>query len=94
MKIIPGKARSASLVENFDGNEEINGESQTIWEQMKEIAAFAGPATGLWVCGPLMSLIDTMVIGQGSSLELAALGTVLPSSLHFSPSSLHFCISK
>ncbi|CAI0378235.1 unnamed protein product [Linum tenue] len=39
---------------------------------------FTGPATGLWLCGPLMSLIDTVVIGQGSSLELAALrpGTV------------------
>ncbi|RVW93332.1 Protein detoxification 47, chloroplastic [Vitis vinifera] len=35
---------------------------------------FTGPATGLWICGPLMSLIDTAVIGQGSSVELAALG--------------------
>ncbi|PSS21694.1 Protein DETOXIFICATION 46 like [Actinidia chinensis var. chinensis] len=35
---------------------------------------FSGPAIGLWICGPLMSLIDTVVIGQGSSLELAALG--------------------
>ncbi|PKU84377.1 MATE efflux family protein 4, chloroplastic [Dendrobium catenatum] len=41
---------------------------------MKDIVMFAGPATGLWISGPLMSLIDTMVIGQGSSLELAALG--------------------
>ncbi|PQM35228.1 hypothetical protein Pyn_22689 [Prunus yedoensis var. nudiflora] len=42
---------------------------------MKEIAMFTGPATGLWICGPLMSLIDTVVIGQGSSIELAALDT-------------------
>ncbi|CAL9072565.1 unnamed protein product [Musa textilis] len=49
-------------------------ESPSIWKQMTEIAVFAGPASGLWICGPLMSLIDTMVIGQGSSLELAALG--------------------
>ena len=41
---------------------------------MSGIAAFAWPATGLWLCGPLMSLIDTMVIGQRISLELAALG--------------------
>ncbi|GAU49096.1 hypothetical protein TSUD_90470 [Trifolium subterraneum] len=41
---------------------------------MKEIIKFTGPATGLWICGPLMSLIDTAVIGQGSSIELAALG--------------------
>ncbi|XP_075672987.1 protein DETOXIFICATION 46, chloroplastic-like [Castanea sativa] len=48
--------------------------SQSIWQQMKEIVMFTGPATGLWICGPLMSLIDTAVIGQGSSIELAALG--------------------
>lgn len=47
---------------------------QGLWKQMKEIVKFAGPATGLWICGPLMSLIDTAVIGQGSSIELAALG--------------------
>ncbi|XP_072979023.1 protein DETOXIFICATION 46, chloroplastic [Typha angustifolia] len=54
--------------------EESSMDSPNIWKQMKEIALFAGPATGLWICGPLMSLIDTMVIGQGSSVELAALG--------------------
>ncbi|KFK32903.1 hypothetical protein AALP_AA6G303700 [Arabis alpina] len=48
--------------------------NQSIWWQMKEIVMFTGPAAGLWLCGPLMSLIDTAVIGQGSSLELAALG--------------------
>nr|POE51257.1 protein detoxification 46, chloroplastic [Quercus suber] len=48
--------------------------SENIWKQMKEIVMFTGPATGLWICGPLMSLIDTAVIGQGSSIELAALG--------------------
>ena len=47
----------------------------SIWKQMKEIVMFSGPATGLWICGPLMSLISTAVIGQGSSTELAALGT-------------------
>ncbi|KAL6213676.1 hypothetical protein ACLB2K_013122 [Fragaria x ananassa] len=35
---------------------------------------FTGPATGIWISGPLMSLIDTVVVGQGSSVELAALG--------------------
>ena len=51
--------------------------NQSIWGQMKEIVMFTGPAAGLWLCGPLMSLIDTAVIGQGSSLELAALGMML-----------------
>ncbi|KAB2091741.1 hypothetical protein ES319_A03G213600v1 [Gossypium barbadense] len=48
--------------------------TQSLWRQIKEIVMFTGPATGLWICGPLMSLIDTAVIGQGSSIELAALG--------------------
>lgn len=46
----------------------------SIWTQIVEIVKFSGPAVGLWLCGPLMSLIDTAVIGQGSSTELAALG--------------------
>uniref|UniRef100_A0A2P2L1X5 Protein DETOXIFICATION Multidrug and toxic compound extrusion protein n=1 Tax=Rhizophora mucronata TaxID=61149 RepID=A0A2P2L1X5_RHIMU len=49
-------------------------ENRSIWNQVKEIVMFTGPATGLWLCGPLMSFIDTAVIGQGSSIELAALG--------------------
>ncbi|TYH85526.1 hypothetical protein ES332_D02G273100v1 [Gossypium tomentosum] len=48
--------------------------TQSLWSQIKEIVIFTGPATGLWICGPLMSLTDTAVIGQGSSIELAALG--------------------
>ncbi|KAH7834382.1 hypothetical protein Vadar_015440 [Vaccinium darrowii] len=48
--------------------------NESLWNQIIEIMKFSGPATALWVCGPLMSLIDTAVIGQGSSLELAALG--------------------
>uniref|UniRef100_A0A2P2L1V3 Protein DETOXIFICATION 46ic n=1 Tax=Rhizophora mucronata TaxID=61149 RepID=A0A2P2L1V3_RHIMU len=51
-------------------------ENRSIWNQVKEIVMFTGPATGLWLCGPLMSFIDTAVIGQGSSIELAALGIV------------------
>ncbi|KAL6211500.1 hypothetical protein ACLB2K_016725 [Fragaria x ananassa] len=55
---------------------EVKGEleSGSIWKQMKEIVMFTGPATGIWISGPLMSLIDTVVVGQGSSVELAALG--------------------
>lgn len=50
--------------------------NESLWNQIIEIMKFSGPATALWVCGPLMSLIDTAVIGQGSSLELAALGNL------------------
>jgi hypothetical protein len=44
--------------------------------QMWDIIVFAGPALGIWLSGPIMSLIDTSVIGQSSSLELAALGKI------------------
>ncbi|WVZ03142.1 hypothetical protein V8G54_023948 [Vigna mungo] len=47
--------------------------NQGILDQIKKIVMFTGPATGLWICAPLMSLIDTAIIGQRSSLELAAL---------------------
>lgn len=69
-----------ALVEEEEEEEKtvkIKGEglaNKSIWNQIKEIVVFTGPATGLWICGPLMSLIDTAVIGQGSSIELAALG--------------------
>lgn len=49
-------------------------EGKNFFEQLREIVAFAGPALGIWLSGPIMSLIDTSVIGNSSSLELAALG--------------------
>ncbi|XP_049352046.1 protein DETOXIFICATION 46, chloroplastic-like [Solanum verrucosum] len=60
-------------VVNSNGKEEFSG-NESIWDQMVEIVKFSGPTVGLWLCGPLMSLIDTAVVGQGSSIELAALG--------------------
>ncbi|XP_059454409.1 protein DETOXIFICATION 46, chloroplastic-like [Corylus avellana] len=65
---------SEKLLGVAEGGESGSEERQSIWNQMMEIVKFSGPATGLWICGPLMSLIDTVVIGQGSSIELAALG--------------------
>lgn len=56
---------------------EFSAADKSIFNQMKEIVMFSGPATALWICGPLMSLIDTAMIGRGSSLELAALGNAL-----------------
>jgi hypothetical protein len=53
---------------------EEGAEPKGLLEQMKEIFVFAGPALGIWLSGPLMSIIDTAVIGQSSTLELAALG--------------------
>lgn len=75
------KDENVSVVKKTQFSEEIPensrdelSENDSLWIQMMEIAKFSGPAVGLWVCGPLMSLIDTAVIGQSSSIELAALG--------------------
>ncbi|KAA8546027.1 hypothetical protein F0562_020522 [Nyssa sinensis] len=70
---------SVSLIEEKEEEEttkatQFVAPDEGIWNQMVEIVKFSGPAVGLWICGPLMSLIDTVVIGQGSSIELAALG--------------------
>jgi hypothetical protein len=56
-------------------------DNRSLLEQVKEIFLFAGPALGIWLSGPLMSVIDTAVVGsKGSSLELAALGKIHLSS--------------
>lgn len=55
-------------------NEDDGIEGKNFFEELREIVAFAGPALGIWLSGPIMSLIDTSVIGNSSSLELAALG--------------------
>ena len=41
---------------------------------LRECLAFALPALGIYICPPLMSLIDASFIGRSSSVELAALG--------------------
>lgn len=51
-----------------------DNEDKSLFQQMWDIVVFAGPALGIWLSGPLMSLIDTAVVGNNSSLELAALG--------------------
>ena len=63
--------------ETSDINIDELSENESLWIQMVEIAKFSGPAVGLWICAPLMSLIDTAVIGQCSSVELAALGSTI-----------------
>ncbi|CAK9142069.1 unnamed protein product [Ilex paraguariensis] len=65
---------NVGTVEVVESKREELATNESIWSQMVEIVKFSGPATGLWLCGPLMSLIDTAVIGQKSSIELAALG--------------------
>jgi Na+-driven multidrug efflux pump len=40
---------------------------------MRELLAFTVPSMGIWLAGPLLSLVDVSVVGLGSTLELAAL---------------------
>ncbi|GJZ82648.1 protein DETOXIFICATION 46, chloroplastic [Tanacetum coccineum] len=65
---------SENKIKVVEGDNLAGNDSNSLWEQLVEIVKFSGPAAGLWLCGPLMSLIDTAVIGQSSSVELAALG--------------------
>ena len=46
---------------------------------------FVIPSVGIWVANPLLSLVDTMVVGATSTVQLAALGpgTVLCDYLGF-----------
>lgn len=37
----------------------------------RAILKFILPTLGIWLAGPLMSLVDTGIVGQRSSLELA-----------------------
>ncbi|MCO5550152.1 hypothetical protein L7F22_003634 [Adiantum nelumboides] len=59
-------------VEFLDQSMEI--EKKGLLQQLCDIVMFAGPALGIWLSGPIMSMIDTAVVGNSSLLELAALG--------------------
>lgn len=40
---------------------------------LRELLAFAVPSMAIWLASPLLSLVDVAVVGQSSTLELAAL---------------------
>ena len=46
---------------------------------LASLLRFAIPMLGVFICNPVMSLVDTAFVGMSSSVELAALspGTVL-----------------
>ncbi|XP_002991913.2 protein DETOXIFICATION 46, chloroplastic isoform X1 [Selaginella moellendorffii] len=78
-----GKFEYISKEEFYESSAAADGSSgvvlRLVWgkkllRQFWKIMTFAGPALGIWLFSPLMSLIDTAVIGNCSTLELAALG--------------------
>lgn len=81
----PGAVASAVLVKEvadaLKTTEKETEVDKTLLEQLKDIFVFAGPALGIWLSGPIMGIIDTAVIGQSSSLELAALGKSVAHSI-------------
>lgn len=90
----PAKSLDSSFVKQDQGVTKEVGLLRWVgeeWERsgtgprVKSILGFAGPALGIWLCSPLMSLIDTAVVGSGSSVELAALGpgTIVSDNLAF-----------
>ena len=45
-------------------------------ESLKTLAIFLLPTLGIWIVGPLLSVVDTIAIGQATqgAIQLAALG--------------------
>ena len=39
----------------------------------KELVKFTLPTMAIWMCGPILSMVDTAVVGTASTLELAAM---------------------
>lgn len=75
LKTVEGDKLLAPVHEKESDNVAVQDpEEKSLMEQLKEIIVFAGPALGIWLSGPIMGIIDTSVIGNSSSLELAALG--------------------
>lgn len=71
----PDEDTVSHMLEKETEVERLQGvEEKSMIEQLRGIFVFAGPALGIWLSGPIMGIIDTAVIGQSSSLELAALG--------------------
>ena len=76
------KGNSAMLDEEKEVEEEQKMTFKSMMKQISEIIFFAGPVLGIWLSGPIMSLIDTAVVGNSSSLELAALGRFIITELY------------
>jgi Na+-driven multidrug efflux pump len=41
---------------------------------LRTLLKFTLPTLGIWLASPIMSLVDTSVVGRKSAVELAALG--------------------
>ena len=41
--------------------------------EFKELVKFTLPTMAIWMCGPVLSMVDTAVVGTSSTLELAAM---------------------
>ncbi len=70
----PESLSSPEIVNGAVGNEKHMAIQSPESLSSSEIVKFAIPATGIWLCGPLLSLIDTSVVGLFSgTIQQAAL---------------------
>lgn len=74
LKVPEEEQMSPALEKEIEASTFQQAEGKSLLEQLKDIIVFAGPALGIWLSGPIMGIIDTAVIGNSSSVELAALG--------------------
>ncbi len=74
----PVLCNMADLSGNSESNLEINEIPEIEAPAVQNIIKFAIPAIGIWLCGPLLSLIDTSAVGMLSgTAQLAALNPAI-----------------
>ena len=71
-------ARSSDALENFNGSSAADtplpaSDAPDASDGFKELVKFTLPTMAIWMCGPVLSMVDTAVVGTASTLELAAM---------------------
>jgi len=81
----PARERDAGASEDDGESSPETIHARTGGGNLVEMLKFVVPSVGIWVANPLLSLVDTMVVGATSTVQLAALGpgTVLCDYLGF-----------
>ena len=70
--------RSSDALENFNGSSAADtplpaSDAPDASDGFKELVKFTLPTMAIWMCGPVLSMVDTAVVGTASTLELAAM---------------------
>ena len=70
--------RSSDALENFNVSSAADtplpaSDAPDASDGFKELVKFTLPTMAIWMCGPVLSMVDTAVVGTASTLELAAM---------------------